>query len=458
MTPAPRRIVVVGGGAGGVLVAIALLRAVPGPTEVVVVERTGQLGEGVAYSTRDPLHRLNVPAAKLAATLDEPDDFLAWARAREASVTGGDFLPRADYGAYLRDALRRATEVAGVRGVTLQHRAGAVVAVLPGADGRERVALEDGAEVEADDVVLALGIGPPTRPSVLDGAPHTFASPWSPGALEPLPPGSTCLLVGSGLTAIDAALSVTAASPDARVVAVSRTGLVPFAHLPPRPGHAPAEPPTWPDGPLDLDVLAAALRAHVAAVRAAGGDWRDAVDSLRPQLTGLWQRLPLDEQRRFLRDGVRWWDVRRHRMAPDVGARVEALRADGRLTVLAGRIADVRAAGDGVDVIVGVADDDPQVVHAARVIACTGFGSDVAASADPLLRSLLAARRATPDALGIGLRTSDDGALVDAEGVPAAGVHVLGALRRGELWESTAVPELRAQAAAIATRLAARPD
>ncbi|MDQ2624022.1 MAG: hypothetical protein M3Y20_02555, partial [Actinomycetota bacterium] len=53
---------------------------------------------------------------------------------------------------------------------------------------------------------------------------------------------------------------------------------------------------------------------------------------------------------------------------------------------------------------------------------------------------------------GMGLRTID-GRLLDPDGRLGAPVWTLGALRRGELWESTSVPEIRAQARGLASEL-----
>jgi uncharacterized NAD(P)/FAD-binding protein YdhS len=60
---------------------------------------------------------------------------------------------------------------------------------------------------------------------------------------------------------------------------------------------------------------------------------------------------------------------------------------------------------------------------------------------------LLDAGLAAPGPLGLGLATDPDGRCSE-------GVYALGALRRGELWETTAVPEIRVQADAIAATIA----
>ena len=97
------RVVVIGGGAAGALAAYSLSRA--GLHPVVITE--GQTaGHGVAYSTPDPLHRLNVPAGRMSVCPDDPDSFVRWIRAKvERAVQAGDFVPRAWYGDYLAAVL-----------------------------------------------------------------------------------------------------------------------------------------------------------------------------------------------------------------------------------------------------------------------------------------------------------------------------------------------------------------
>ena len=226
---------------------------------------------------------------------------------------------------------------------------------------------------------------------------------------------------------------------------VSRHGRLPFAHLPGL--RAPAPPPILPAGPLRLRTLERVLRAHVAQAERAGYDWRDAVDGLRPLVPRLWAALP-DADRRAFADGAnRAWEIRRHRLAPAVAAELAGLRRAGRLRVVRGAVA-------GVDARLTVRSASGAALRADAVVACAGPGRDVRA-AQPLLRGLLADGHASADALGLGLRSAPDGALLDRRGRADGRLWTLGALRRGELWESTAVRELRDQAAIVAAGVCA---
>src|SRR3954470_21447143 len=94
-----RRVAIIGAGAAGTLVAIRLLTKAREPLDVVVINPTPHAGQGVAYSTQQPTHLLNVPAGRLSVT-DDPHHFATWANAQP-----GDFLPRASYGRYLGEVL-----------------------------------------------------------------------------------------------------------------------------------------------------------------------------------------------------------------------------------------------------------------------------------------------------------------------------------------------------------------
>ena len=426
-------IAIVGGGFCGTLTAVHLLRRAEPGSRILLIERSGDFGPGVAYATGDDRHRLNVPAARMSAYEDVPDDFSEW-----ACVAPDAYVPRRVYGEYLRAQLPSAAARSGAR---LERVTGSVTGLRP-LPGALELTLAGGGRIACDRAVLAVGGLPGTPACALPDDPRVVADPWA-DAGDRAGAGTT-LLIGTGLTAVDVALAACARSPRARVIAVSRHGRLPFAHLRGLRRAAPA--PDLGGGPLRLAGLERELRAHVARVEAAGHDWRDAIDGLRPELPSLWARLPLIDRRRFLRERARAWEIRRHRMAPEVGAAVRTLRAEGRLTVVAGGVAGLRAARGGVE----LALRDGRTLAGARVVCCTGAGTDVAAADGPLVRGLLTAGHASADPLGLGLRATPDGALRDRAGRSDERVWVLGPLRRGELWETTAVPELRGQAAGVA--------
>src|SRR6202049_3203589 len=76
-----RHVVIVGGGASGVLLACHLLRSLSENIRVTLIERNPAIGRGIAYSTVDPAHLLNVRAANMSAFADDPDHFWQWLQA-----------------------------------------------------------------------------------------------------------------------------------------------------------------------------------------------------------------------------------------------------------------------------------------------------------------------------------------------------------------------------------------
>ncbi|MFF8610434.1 FAD/NAD(P)-binding protein [Streptomyces sp. NPDC015346] len=438
---------VVGAGAAGALVAVQLCEAAARrrtPLDLVLIDPAAEAGRGTAYATEVPEHRLNVPVGGMSCYPDDPGHFRRWlCRHGESTVTAADFASRHRFGSYLADTLGRAIITAhgtvAVRRLRTTARSCADTA-----DGRLALTLADGGTVTADSVVLATGPAAGTAgwaPAALRGSDRFIADPWAPGALDAVGPADDVLLVGTGLTAVDLALVLD--RPGRTVHAVSRSGLLPRPHavapLPPVP-----PPPGL--GALPIHRLRTALRRHIAAVLRDHGDWRPALDGLRPGIAALWQGLTDDERAQFLaRDATRW-NVHRHRMAPATAEAVTRARAAHRLRIHAGRIAAAEPLADG-RLAVRLADGRELTV--ARVVDCTGPGLRMDSAGDPLWGGLLADGLAVPGPLGIGVAT-DAGRLLDARGRTARPLFTLGAPRRGELWETTAIPEIRVQAQEIA--------
>ena len=418
-------VAIVGGGFSGTMLAAHLARR---GIASVLIEGGGRAGQGAAYSTDDPAHVLNVRAEGMSAWPEEPNDFAD----RFGDPRG--FAERRVFGRYLRQILEDA--LASGRVELVERNA---VAAAP-RDGGWELALDNGGKLGATAVALAIGNQPPEPFPAATGA-RFIDNPWSEEARaavrEAAASGGDVLLVGTGLTMIDAVLSLAAAGHRGRTVAVSRRGQVPKAHGDFAP--APVDLGAVPSG--DLLELWHWLRRRSGAV-----GWRAAVDSLRPHSHALWQGLGLRDQRRFLRHARPWWDVHRHRIAPEVAQIVAQLVASGVLHVIAGRIIAAEEADGRIDVTYrrrGEADD--QQSRFAYVFNCTGPLHSMTRTRDPLLRSLLDANHVRPDHLGIGLEVDDR-----SRALPAERLWALGPLTKGRYWEIVAVPDIREQAAAVA--------
>lgn len=437
-------IVIIGGGFSGTLLAINLARF-GGPRTMLIERRAAQVARGVAYSTPHPSQLLNVRAGGMSALPDRPDHFTQWLAGR-GEAGGGAFVPRGLYGAYLREMLAEAGHSAGDRLVLREGEARDVVR----RGGGVEIRLADGATIAADAAVLAVGNLPPHDPPGIDGdalpGDVYMRDPWLDDPTKGLADDDEIVLLGTGLTAIDVALALDESGFAGRIVALSRRGLVPRRH---RDGAPPVEG-LW-EPPADpLSRIVADTRA-----KAAKGDWRPAIDALRPVTQRLWAGANLAERRRFLRHLRPFWDVHRHRLAPMVADRIDALIASGRLTFAAGKTIAATAEGGGARLSWRPRFDDAPVDRVVRrIVNCTGPQGDLTRSAEPLLKALAARGAIRPDALRFGVDVDAESRVISARGAPDGRLYCVGPMTRGGLWEVVAVPDLRRQSWTLARRLA----
>jgi uncharacterized NAD(P)/FAD-binding protein YdhS len=447
-------IAILGAGFSGSLLA-TLLAQHRGPDRLLLVERGAEAGPGTAYGTSDPAHLLNVPAKAMSAFPDAPAHFLDWARQRPAAEFGplcdgaapDAFLPRALYGTYLRGVLSES-------GVA--PRRAEVTAVTRDGDGWV-LGTAAGPIARVRTVVLATGNPPPSG----TGDAHLRGDPWAPGALDGIPAEAPVLLVGTGLTMVDTVMSLRLSRGHRGPIhAISRHGWLPLAH--------PPAPLPWPRG-YDLPQPGAgpravlrAVRTEVAAAVAEGAPWQTVIDALRPVTQALWRAWPEAEQARFLRHLRTLWNLHRHRVAPRAKAVLRQAVAEGQLRLRAARLLGHDPAGEGTIARLRLRGGAEDALPVARILLCTGPGSGASSREEwlqaPPLRQLRAEGLLATDAFALGIDCDPEALQVlDAAGRPVPGLHLLGPIMRGRLWESTAVPELRAQAARLAERLATAP-
>lgn len=455
--PGTPTVAIIGGGFSGTMLAIHLMRQqIIRPLTITIIERTPRLGNGVSYGTRYPRHLLNVPAGKMSAFPDQPDHFLAWALRRDPHASAGTFFPRSLYADYLTDVLAETRRHSSL-GIHFEHVWDEAIAIEEDNSANcLRVALHSGHEVRAEHAVLALGNLIPCNPPLADptfyGSPRYVQDPWATGDLSGLPPDDAILMIGTGLTMVDQLLQLRDAGHRGPIHALSRHGLLPQAH---RPASASGSivAPVLPDR-LTTRALLRAVRAAVRKNMAQGGDWRSTIDALRPVTQDIWQALPHEERTRFLRHVRTYWDVHRHRVAPMIGNELGTLCASGGVHVHAGRLTQMRQEGDAVAVVYRARHDMAlRTLRVSWVINCTGPSTSVRQSRHPLLTSLCSRGLVRPDPLGLGLEVGPGGSVLDRAGHPSDTLFTLGPLQKGRLWETTAVPELRTQAAQLAQAL-----
>ena len=426
-------VAVIGAGASGTLVASHYSRHAASGARLALIGAGPRPGRGVAYETPYLANVLNVPAGNMSAFPDDREHFVRWLVNRLPAADGGSFAPRTVYGDYLAGILVETLRSESVRLVD------ATATDLSLRDGSWTVHLHDGSTVEARSVVLAIGNSLiPDAPLDIGGIASRYrGTPWAADVIQGLSKNAAVLLVGTGLTMVDVALSLREFGHEGLIHAVSRHGKLYGRHKPYAP-HLLAELPDEFRTPI------AALRwvrAAISQLRGAGGDWRAVIDSLRPHTAQIWQNWSLRQRSSFLRHARNPWDIHRHRMAPEVAGRLLKAEMNGALASIT-----VRSSHTG----------DTFSVDVDRVINCTGPSRNYAKTDLALIARMRAQGWLVPDRLRLGIETGTDGCLVGANGSTVPNLFAIGPLRIPRLFESIAIPEIRVQAVELATLLAAK--
>jgi uncharacterized NAD(P)/FAD-binding protein YdhS len=442
-----RHAIIIGGGASGVLLAYQLLQNPDFGFRVTLIEQRPEVGRGPAYHTSNPEHVLNVRAANMSALPDDPEHFWRWLSNRAEGPLCPDpycFVPRRTYGDYLASLTAPFTSnESTLPCLAIVH--GQCVDLSEGPAGVD-VTLADGSRHVGDVAVLATGNDSPIAKLPCD------TDPWAPPSTA-IDKDATVLILGTGLTMVDYVLSLLRDGHRGQIVAMSRRGLLAKAHR--RTDPVRIDETDVPFG-ASTSRLLRWLRARVDAYIARGGDWRSVIDAIRPYTQRLWQELPLSSQRRFLEHARAWWDVHRHRMAPEVEMRVTQALAAGRLTLVAAKLTGIEPNAAGALIrFRRRGQSESASLQAGAIVDCTGIVKDPRATGNPVIQRLFEQGLARADTLQIGIDIAEDCAVIDRNGIASRRLFAVGPLTRAAFWEIVAIPDIRNQCAELATRLAA---
>lgn len=444
--PRGPHVLIIGGGASGVLMAAHLLSRTDTAFRVTIVEGRHMLGGGVAYSTTDADHLLNTRAHNMSAWPDRPHHFIDWLRDRPegGGATEQCFVSRATYGAYMAGLLARWSGESSDRRLRCLRRTCLRLRETPNGVA---ATLDDGQTLIGEMAVLATGhVQPASEP---DGA---LSSPWSP--IRAVDPEARVVFVGTGLTMVDCVLSLLKSGHRGQIVSISRRGLLPQGHVTTNPmalglGDLPLGAP--------MSVLVSWLRGLAREAERRGGTWRDAVDGVRPHIRRIWRSLPPVERARFLRHGATLWDVHRHRIPPASAAVIGQALQSRQLILRRGHFLGAEVGIDGQRTVTfrPRGAQGPVRLTAARIIDCRGIRRDPESHASPLVADLLSSGQARVDGLRISLDVTGDCQIIARNGVPSRRLLAIGPASRAAFWEITAIPDIRDQVARVVDAMAA---
>ncbi|UFS67929.1 FAD/NAD(P)-binding protein (plasmid) [Paracoccus denitrificans] len=431
-----RHIIIVGGGASGVLAAAHLLRNDPF-LRISMIEKSHSLGCGIAYSTDDPGHLLNTRVHNMSAFPDDPEHFLRWLHSsgEAPEATADCFAGRTAYGRYLENLL---TAWGGDR-LTCHRQECLRIEEKPGC---VRACLEDGSAIMGHLAILATGHAVPQHP------PKGMRGGWD--FAPPADSGADVVIIGTGLSMVDHVVTLLGRGHRGSITCLSRRGLLPRAHAASR-----AMAIARDEIPLGAPVSRVLhwLRARIRQAEAEGLGWRDVLDGLRPHVSAIWQGWDEDSRRRFLRHAASWWEVHRHRMPPQSAALIADAQARGQLHVLRARFE--RLADEDVHVLT---PEGPHLLPAGHVIDCRGIRRDPETDSSPVVLDLIATGQGRLDPLRLGLDTTREARLIARDGRVSSRLFAIGPCARAALWEITAIPDIRVQCARLAELLDRLPE
>jgi uncharacterized NAD(P)/FAD-binding protein YdhS len=255
-------------------------------------------------------------------------------------------------------------------------------------------------------------------------------------------------LIGSGQTTIDLIVALQKRAHQGRIIALSRRGILPLVQK----GFE-----TYPsfyeeikDATRLLDIFRT-VRKHLKRAEALGIGVRAVIDSLRPDTQALWSGLPLDEKRRFLRHGFRYWEIIRSRIPPESQAIIEGMCASGQLEIIQGRIRDLVETNGAMEVRYSTpGSPQDETIQASLVINTIGPESNYEMVDHSLVRNLMRRGLIRPGPAGIGMDARPDGAVISRDGTASSILYTIGPAMKGVLWEVIAAPEIRLQAEELA--------
>jgi uncharacterized NAD(P)/FAD-binding protein YdhS len=450
-------VIIVGAGYSGTLVAVHLARA-DANLRIALIERGKNAGRGVAYGTTDAKHLLNVRADQMGAFPDDVGHFYRWLQRHQSNLDAAGvtdlrpdaFIPRLVFGDYIQDLLREACE----RSAGLDLIRDEIVDITRGNDGAFRLLSREGKELRGAQIVLAVGNFPPGDLGTNKASERPWFSnnPYSADTRAELAEPGDILIIGTGLTGLDVLMSLTPIKQEGKIHILSRRGLFPQAH-----GAIAKTYPAFFDFdrlPKTAGDLLHQVRRQLEIAAAEGIDWRPVIDSIRPFNQAIWQNLGYVEQKRFLRHLRSFWDIHRHRCAPQILAVKERLEAEQRLICHRGQILDFRPVESHVEVTYRPrGTQEKRTIVVRQVLSCTGPQPDYRKLDDPLVRHLLERDLLAPDPLRMGAYTDQEGRVLNQAGEPIHRLYTLGSPRMGSLYESIAVPELRGQARDVAKHI-----
>jgi uncharacterized NAD(P)/FAD-binding protein YdhS len=460
-----KKIGIIGGGFTGTMTAVQLIDKSTEPCEIILINERETLNKGIAYNPYSDKHLLNVIAGKMSAYPDKSEHFLEWVmqkdefKTNDKTLIANSFLPRQIYGEYLCNIWEEAEK----RAESKQIQITVIDSFVVDLDVSEEVIslwLDNNQKLNVDDCVIATGNHIPRNPRIKNmdfyNSPNYFQNPWKVESVKDTNENLPVLIIGNGLTMVDTVLGLLEQGFKGEIYSISPNGfnILPHRHN----GLKYSKLIEELRDDMSIYELVKLINKHIKTVREYGVSAEPIIDSLRPQTQRIWKSFSEQERELFMSRLRHLWGVARHRIPLHSHDKIQQLRIDGKLHINSGKIIDIVESTESITVqYFDKKENELKVINVSRIVNCTGPETDLMNLEKSFLKNCLLKGILTQDNLKLGIKANTETfQITNSYGKPHTNLYTIGSNLKGELWESTAVNELRGQAEKLAEKLKAQ--
>ena len=451
-------IVIIGGGASGIITAIQLLNHLESETTIALLEKSASIAQGSAYNTPCSCHILNGPACGMSAIGSDPLDFVKWLAVNkyptiDQSNIKDKFVKRWFFHEYLLEKLYHAININ--QKIKLEIITSCHISDIDKTQSSYNLMADNKKTYQAKFVILALGNFLKQRP--LGNIEEVYSHPcyipcaWDYSALDSLKNTDHVVAVGAGPTMIDVALYLQEKGINATMTSLSRHALLP-THFP-ESIKVDKYTQDWDLESISLNQLFRLVRQRAKQEINIGHSWMPVFDSLREHIYTIWNKLSQKDKSRFYRHLLRYWVIHRHRLPNETWQQLSKLKTSKLLNIEASRQIAFDCQKNNITVnYLKRGSDQYTTIKAAKIVNCTGFSEDVTAIENPLIQNILTKGLGKVVDDGIkSFKTNENCQMIDNNN--HLGIFVIGTLRKCNPLEQFIVPKLLDEATHLVSHL-----
>ncbi|NCA20418.1 MAG: hypothetical protein EBS86_04695 [Crocinitomicaceae bacterium] len=452
-------IAIIGGGFSGTILTRHLIELNESIC-ITVFNYNNKLSKGVAYDCNQKSSLLNVPAGKISAFSYDVNHFLKWCLKKETykndnpELIAGAFLPRQLYGEYLNEIWGETVKIAKEKTISLQVLDEKVNHL---ALEKNRIHLQtENSTYHFDKCVIATGNELPGKPKNIESeflkSDRYFNNPWNVD-YHKIDKSLPILIIGNGLTMVDIVLNLRDNKLYQKIISISPNG---FNILPHRNfGFTYNGALANVKFPITLLELITLFNREMKNLKKVGVSPDPIIDALRPNTQKIWQQFTAEEKAKFMSRVRHLWGVARHRIPFVSYDSIMKEQVSQQLNILAGKITSVQENNDGIEVKIWDKRSKREIsVIVGAIVNCTGPETNITKSNNVLLNQLYAEGIIDQDPLFLGININcNNFKTLQKNGAENQNIYAIGSLLKGELWETTAVSDLRVQAKELAQEL-----